>query len=98
MTTQYSPSLVSPVGTTSPHPGDPSHGSPSSPGLSGVFMASHVVDTVCLSSIQSHVGVTERHKVISDRCTEDTWHVGLSSNLVRFGVVDADSWTGSHLE
>ena len=60
-------------------------------------MASLPVDTVGLSSIQSHVRVAEGNKVISDWCAEYGWHGGGTSNVVGIGIVDAYSWTGSHI-
>ena len=62
-------------------------------------MSSLPVDTVSLSSVKSHVGVAELDKIISDWSAEDGGHGGGAINVgFRFGIVDADSWTGSHID
>ena len=59
-------------------------------------MSSLPVDTVSLSSVESHVGVAELNEIISDWCAEYGWHIGGTGNFVGLGIVDAYSWTGSH--
>ena len=74
-------------------------GTTGSPRLGGVFVASLPVDTVGLSSVQSHVGVAELNEIVSDWSAEHGGHGGGAIDVgFRCGIVDADSWTGSHID
>ena len=75
---------------------DSSDGTTSTPGFSGVLVASVPEDGMSLSSVLGHVGVAELDDIISDGGREDGGHSGGSGNSLSVGSVHADGRTGSH--
>ena len=60
-----------------------------------------VEHTVSLTTVLAHVGVDERHNIVTDGGGEHGGHGGFSRNLGDFVVaiegVDTANWAGGHL-
>jgi hypothetical protein len=69
----------------------------SSPGLSGVLLASEVPDSMGLNSVLRDVGVHELDNIISDRSSEHSGHGELANNVGAVSSVDGHNWAGGHL-
>lgn len=74
--------------TTSSNSWNSCDGSTSTPGESSVLHTSKVVDTSGLSAVLGQVVVNERDNILSERSSENSWELDLSSNGVGGGVVE----------
>jgi len=71
-------SLSGSVGTGAGNSGNSSDGATSSPRLSRVLMSLEVEDSVSLTLVLAHVGVDERHDIVTDGGGEHGGHGGFS--------------------
>lgn len=89
-------SLSGSVGTGTSNSRNTGNGTTSSPGLSGVLLSLHPVDSMSLSSVLGHVGVNEGNGIVSDGGRENSGHVNGASNLSVLGV-DGNDGVSGHL-
>ena len=94
MTAQHQLSVILPVGTTSPHSGDPRHGSSSSPGLSTGLVTSIHVDAVRLAPVLSDLIVDGGHDVRPHGGTEHGREADRGAGADILLVIDGDLRAG----
>ena len=87
-------SLVSPVGATSPHSGDPGHSSASAPGLSRGLVAGIHVDAVRLAPVLGDLIVDGGHDVRPHGGPEDGRETDGGAGAAVLLVVDGDLRAG----
>ena len=83
-------SLLSPVGATSPHSGDPGHSSASAPGLSRGLVAGIHVDAVRLAPVLSDLIVDGGHDVRPHGGPEDGREADRRAGASVLLIVDSD--------
>jgi len=92
--------LAGTVGTGARNTGNSSNGTTGTPRLSRVLVTLEVEHSVSLTLVLAHVGVDERHDIVTDGGGEDGGHGGFTGNLGDFVVgiecVDTANWAGGH--